>query len=96
MINRGGHSSESDVTESAAVVHANDASAATVQQAGIALGAATAGLVANASGLDNGLDPGSVLRASLWVPLALVAVPLAAAAIGVRLNRLSLALPSKD
>jgi len=72
------------------------ASAATVQQAGIALGAATAGLVANASGLDNGLDPGSVLRASLWVPLALVAAPLAAAAIGVRLNRMSYALPSKD
>jgi hypothetical protein len=45
------------------------ASAATVQQAGIALGAATVGLVANASGLDNGLDPGSVLRASLWVPI---------------------------
>jgi len=60
------------------------ASAATVQQAGIALGAAIAGLVANASGLDNGLDP--VLRASLWVPLALVAAPLAACAIGVRLN----------
>jgi MFS family permease len=62
------------------------ASAATVQQAGIALGAAIAGLVANASGLDNGLDPGSVLRASLWVPLAFVAAPLAAVAIGVRLN----------
>jgi MFS family permease len=62
------------------------ASAATVQQAGIALGAAIAGLVANASGLDNGLDPGSVLRASLWVPLALVAAPLAACAVGVRLN----------
>jgi len=62
------------------------ASAATVQQAGIALGAAIAGLVANASGLDNGLDPGSVLRASLWVPLALVAAPLTAGAIGVRLN----------
>jgi len=62
------------------------ASAATVQQAGIALGAATAGLVANASGLDDGLDPGSVLRASLWVPLALAAAPLAACAIGVRLN----------
>ena len=62
------------------------ASAATVQQAGIALGAAAAGLVANASGLDNGLDPGSALRASLWVPLALVAAPLAAGAVGVRLN----------
>jgi hypothetical protein len=32
------------------------------------------------------LDPGSVLRASHWVPLALVAAPLAACAIGVRLN----------
>ena len=62
------------------------ASAATVQQAGIALGAAVAGLVANASGLDTGLEPASVLRASLWVPLALVAAPLAAGAIGVRLN----------
>jgi len=62
------------------------ASAATVQQAGFALGAAIAGLVAKASGLDNGLDPESVLRASLWVPLALVAAPLAACAIGVRLN----------
>ena len=72
------------------------ASAATVQQAGIALGAAIAGLVANANGLDNGLDLGSVLRASLWVPLALVAAPLAAAAIGVRLNLNSRALPSND
>jgi predicted MFS family arabinose efflux permease len=62
------------------------ASAATVQQAGIALGAAIAGLVANASGLENGLDPSSVLRASLWVPLALIAAPLTAVAIGVRLN----------
>jgi predicted MFS family arabinose efflux permease len=62
------------------------ASAATVQQAGIALGAAIAGLVANASGLDNALDSGSVLRASLWVPLAFVAAPAAAVAIGVRLN----------
>ena len=62
------------------------ASAATIQQGGIALGAAIAGLVANASGLDSGLDPGSVSRASLWVPLALVAAPLAACAIGLRLN----------
>src|SRR5262249_25043023 len=62
------------------------ASAATVQQAGFALGAAVAGLVANASGLDDGLDAGSVSRASLWVPLALVAAPLAAGTIGARLN----------
>ena len=62
------------------------ASVATVEQAGIALGAATAGLVADASGLNNGLDPSAMLRASLTVPLALVAAPLAASAIGVRLN----------
>jgi len=72
------------------------ASAATVQQAGIALGAAIAGLVANASGLDNGLDSGSVLRASLWVPLALVAAPLTAGAIGARFNLMSRTLPNQD
>jgi predicted MFS family arabinose efflux permease len=62
------------------------ASAATVQQAGIALGAAVAGLVANASGVDDRLDVTALFRASLWVPLALVAAPLAASAIGLRLN----------
>ena len=72
------------------------ASAATVQQVGIALGAAIAGLVANASGLDNGLDPRSVLRASLWVPLALVEAPLVASAIGVRLNLMVLRSPEQE
>jgi predicted MFS family arabinose efflux permease len=71
------------------------ASAATVQQAGIALGAAIAGLVANASGLDDGLDPGSILRASFWVPLALVAAPLAASVIGVRLNLMAPRSPAQ-
>jgi predicted MFS family arabinose efflux permease len=71
------------------------ASAATVQQAGIALGAAIAGLVANASGLDNGLDPGSILRASFWVPLALVAAPLAASVIGVRLSLMAPRSPAQ-
>jgi predicted MFS family arabinose efflux permease len=72
------------------------ASAATVQQAGIALGAAIAGLVANASGVENGLDPSSVLRASLWVPLALVAAPLTAVAIGVRLNLMVARSPEQE
>jgi predicted MFS family arabinose efflux permease len=40
------------------------ASAATVQQAGIALGAAVAGLVANASGVDDGLDLAALFH--LW------------------------------
>jgi len=65
------------------------ASVATVQQAGIAFGAAVAGLVANASGLGDGLPPGSVLRAALWVPMAFVTAPLAAGAIGVRLNMIA-------
>jgi hypothetical protein len=62
------------------------ASVATVQQTGIAFGAAVAGLVANASGLDDGLHPSSVLRAAFWVPMAFVAAPLAAGMIGMRLN----------
>jgi MFS family permease len=62
------------------------ASVATVQQVGIALGAALAGLVANVSGLGAGPHPGAVLRAAFWVPLAFVAVPLAASTIGMRLN----------
>jgi len=39
------------------------ASVATVQQAGIAFGAAVAGLVANASGLGGGCSPGGILGA---------------------------------
>src|SRR5580700_8402324 len=61
------------------------ASVATVQQTGIAFGAAIAGLVANASGLGNGLHPGSILRAAFWVPMAFVAASLAASMIGMRL-----------
>jgi hypothetical protein len=60
------------------------ASVATVQQTGIAFGAAIAGLIANASGLGDGL-PSSVLRAAFWVPVAFVAAPLAASMIGMRL-----------
>jgi predicted MFS family arabinose efflux permease len=66
------------------------ASVATVQQAGIAFGAAVAGLVANASGLGDGLHITSVLRAAFWVSMAFVAAPLAASVIGTRL----VALPS--
>src|SRR5580704_11738284 len=62
------------------------ASVATVQQAGIAFGAAIAGLVANASGLGNGLNLGSILHAAFWVPMAFVSAPLAASMIGMRLN----------
>ena len=61
------------------------ASVATVQQTGIAFGAAIAGLIANASGLGDGLHPSSVLRAAFWVPVAFVAAPFAASMIGMRL-----------
>jgi MFS family permease len=69
------------------------ASVATVQQAGIAFGAAIAGLVANASGLGDGLHPTSIVRAAFWVPMAFVAAPLAASLIGLRLVGLR---PARD
>jgi len=63
------------------------ASVATVQQVGIALGAALAGLIANASGFVDGLHTNSLRRAAFWVPMLFVAAPLAAATVGVRSNR---------
>jgi len=65
------------------------ASVATVQQAGIAFGAATAGLIANASGLVDGLRTDSLRRAALWIPLLFAAAPLAAGTVGIRLNLLT-------
>jgi MFS family permease len=61
----------------------------TVQQAGIAFGAAVSGLVANASGLSDAMTAAAILRAAFWVPAALVVAPLAAVAIGTRLNALA-------
>jgi MFS family permease len=65
------------------------ASVATVQQAGIALGAAIAGLIANASGLVYGLQTDTLRRAAFWVPMLFVAAPLVAGAVGLRLNWLT-------
>lgn len=61
-------------------------SVATVQQAGLAFGAASAGLVANACGLSDNLTHASLVRAAFWVPASFIAAPLAAGAIGMRLN----------
>jgi predicted MFS family arabinose efflux permease len=61
----------------------------TVQQVGIAFGAAVSGLVANASGLSDSMPAAAVLRAAFWVPAAFVVAPLAAVAIGTRLNALA-------
>jgi MFS family permease len=65
------------------------ASVATVQQAGIALGAATAGLIANVSGLGDGLHTASLRRAAFWIPMLFVAAPLAAGTVGMRLNQIT-------
>jgi MFS family permease len=64
-------------------------SIAIVQQAGFAFGAAAAGLVANAGGLSNRLAHASILWAAFWVPTSFSAAPLAAGAMGVRLNVLT-------
>ena len=62
-------------------------SVATVQQTGFALGAAVAGLVANAAGLSAGLNRTDVGQAALWVPTCFVLAALVAAALGIRLAR---------
>jgi hypothetical protein len=60
-------------------------SVATVQQTGFALGAALAGLAANAAGLSAGLNRADIANAAFWVPLSFVAVAVAATLIGYRL-----------
>jgi len=60
-------------------------SVATVQLAGIALGAAFAGLVANAAGLSAGLSRTGIVEAAFWVPASFVVAALAAAMAGTRL-----------
>ena len=63
-------------------------SVATVQQTGFALGAALAGLAANAAGLSAGLTRTDVAEAAFWVPMSFVLAALAAVVAGVRLVRL--------
>jgi len=62
-------------------------SVATVQQTGFALGAALAGLVANAAGLSGGLDRTDIASAAFWVPASFVVAALAATIMGRRLAR---------
>jgi MFS family permease len=59
----------------------------TVQQMGFALGAALAGLIANASGLSAGTDEGMV-RAAFWVPASFVVSAMLAFLVGLRLCHL--------
>jgi MFS family permease len=60
----------------------------TVQQTGFALGAALAGLVANASGLAAGIADAGMLRAAFWVPASFVVAATLAVLAGLRLCRL--------
>jgi MFS family permease len=62
------------------------ASVATVQQAGLAYGAAAAGLVGNAVGLSDALEPAAILRAAFWVPAAFAIAAVTASIMGGRMN----------
>jgi MFS family permease len=62
-------------------------SVATVQQTGFALGAALAGLVANAAGLSAGLNRTDIASAAFWVPMSFVAAAIGATVMGSRLAR---------
>ena len=64
-------------------------SVATVQQTGFALGAALAGLAANAAGLSAGLNRVDIAAAAFWVPASFVVAALAACVAGARLVSLS-------
>lgn len=63
-------------------------SIATVQQTGFALGAALAGVVANASGFSDGVANDSMARAAFWVPASFVVPAAIACLAGWRLRRL--------
>lgn len=73
----GARAGEGDIAASSVV---------TVQQAGFALGAALAGLVANAAGLSTGLSRSDVASAAFWVPTSFVLAAIAAMVMGIRLS----------
>jgi len=56
----------------------------TVQQVGLALGGAAAGLVANMAGLSDG-DFAGIARAAFWVPASFTCAAVVAGAVGLRL-----------
>jgi predicted MFS family arabinose efflux permease len=64
-------------------------SVATVQQAGFALGAALAGMVANAAGLASGLARADLANAAFWVPTSFTVAALLAVVAGLRLGQRS-------
>jgi hypothetical protein len=60
----------------------------TVQQVGLALGGASAGLVANMAGLSGG-DVGGIAQAAFWVPASFTGAAVAAGVMGLRLALLT-------
>jgi MFS family permease len=69
------------------------ASIATVQQMGFALGAALAGLAANASGFSIGQSVAGTANAAFWVPASFVAFAVAGCAASLRLTNMPEARP---
>jgi hypothetical protein len=61
-----------------------------VQQTGFALGAALAGMVANAAGLSSGLGRTDMAGAAFWVPTTFTFAALLAIVAGLRLARVGL------
>jgi predicted MFS family arabinose efflux permease len=60
----------------------------TIQQMGFALGAALAGLAANASGLSAGTADAGMVQAAFWVPASFVVSAALALLAGLRLRHL--------
>jgi hypothetical protein len=60
----------------------------TVQQVGLALGGAAAGLVANMAGLAGG-DIAGIAQAAFWVPASFICAAVVAVAMGLRLALLT-------
>jgi len=60
----------------------------TIQQMGFALGAAIAGLVADASGLSGAIADEGMVRAACWVPASFVASAILAVIMSLRLRHL--------
>jgi hypothetical protein len=79
-IMRGARHGEEDIAATAV---------ATVQQTGFALGAALAGLVANATGFSIGRDATGIAAAAFWVPVVFASAAAGAGMMGVRLGVLS-------
>ncbi|WP_416897807.1 MAG: MFS transporter [Minwuia sp.] len=64
-------------------------SIAMVQQGGLGVGAALAGVAANAAGLSQGVTPQTVASAAFWVPVSFMPLALFALFMAIRLWRLT-------